>query len=300
MDQETKIYIKGKRRELFSRGLLAKKLEVIGFTLTEGYEFSISVYEMIKNLDKSEITKEEFDKIVYNLLKEQYTKDIAKKYYSIECWRDSSTPIWILVSGGIGVGKSTTSRRIASDLGIQHIIGTNVIRDIMRKILSPEIVPEVHVPSYRAFETLRPIYSSRFDNVIIGFENHAKLVNMGVEAVLHRAETENVSIVIEGEHLLPSFFDKLIAQRDNVIYLTLAVNDPNRHLENIKEQYTSEKEELLKHFNEIRKIHDHLVNESRIRKLPVIEVDKEDNTLKTIREIIVKRIIKINSNKKKV
>ena len=84
MAAEPRIYIKGMTKELFSRGLLAKKLEIIGFSLTEGYEFSINVYEKIKELNKKEVTKEEFDKLVYELLKESHSKEIAKKYYYIE------------------------------------------------------------------------------------------------------------------------------------------------------------------------------------------------------------------------
>ncbi|MHA1684883.1 MAG: hypothetical protein ACTSYD_00595 [Candidatus Heimdallarchaeaceae archaeon] len=293
MAEETQIYIIGKTRRVFSRGILAKKLELLGFSITQGYEFSILIYNLLQEQGYKELTTKELNEIVTSLLKEKISKEAARKFQLVEKWRDSDIPLWILIAGAIGVGKSTISRSIANDLGIQHVVGTDIIRDVMRKILSPEIVPELHVSSYLAHKTLRPIYSARFDEVVIGFENHAKYVNMGVEAVLSRAETENVSIVIEGEHLLPSFFDELTRKRRNVIYVTVAINNAERHLENLSLQYTKEKEELIAHFSAIRKIHDYLANETKLRKLNLIEVQEGIDPILEMRKIVVNTITKL-------
>ncbi len=214
----------------------------------------------------------------------------------IEKWRDSNVPLWILISGAIGAGKSTLSRQIAGDLGIQHVVGTQVIRDILRKVLSADVMPELHSSSYKAFQTLRPIYSSRFDEVLLGFENHSKLVNIGVDAILSRAEKESVSVVVEGEHLLPAFFDDTILKKSNAIYITMAVPDPEMHRENLSSQYTQEKEDLLEHFENIRKIHEHLINETKIRKLPLIETIKGENAISKVRELVVDKIVSLVSS----
>ena len=201
-----------------------------------------------------------------------------------------------MIAGAIGAGKSTLSRKIAGDLGIQHVIGTDVVADIMRRILSQDIVPELHSKSYQAYKSLRPIYSSRFDEVILGFENHSKYVNLGVDAVLSRAEKENVSIVIEGEHLLPAFFDEALLSKPNVIYITISVPDPDLHRENLSSQYTKEKEELLSNFDNIRKIQEHLVNETLIRKLPLVEARKGEDTTNIVRKLLVDRIVSLISS----
>ncbi|MHA1446907.1 MAG: hypothetical protein ACTSSN_09470 [Candidatus Heimdallarchaeaceae archaeon] len=218
------------------------------------------------------------------------------RFMMIEQWRDSNIPLWILISGAIGAGKSTLSRQIAGDLGIQHVVGTQVVRDILRKVLSADVMPELHSSSYKAYQTLRPIYSSRFDEVLIGFENHSKLVNIGVEAILSRAEKESVSIVVEGEHLLPAFFDETILNKPNVLYITITVPDPEMHRENLSSQYTQEKEDLLNHFENIRKIHELLINETKIRKLPLIETIKGENTIKKLRELVVDKIVSLVSS----
>lgn len=294
---EPTIFIKGTINHLFSRGFLAKKLELIGFSISEGYQFSNQIYTDLLRLEKKKLSKSYFDKFVYNHLKKKYNENIAEKYIFIENWYDTGIPLWILITGAKGVGKSTLSRQIASDLGIQHIIETDVVRDVLRKVLSAEVTPELHASSYNAYKKLRPIYSSRFDEVIIGFENHAKFVNMGVDAVLSRAEIESVSIVVEGEHLLPAFFDEIIRKKTNVIFITLALSDSAQHLEYLNSQYTQEKEDLIKHFEEIRKVHDHIVNETKIRKLPIVELESSQKPLQQVRKLIVDKIVSIVSTK---
>ncbi len=296
MDKEPHVFIQGRAKQLISRGILANKLTLFGISFTEGYEFLIDVYNDILNLNQEVVPKSKIDEIISTHLSKAYNEKLAEQYLKIEKWRDSRIPIWILIAGAIGAGKSTLSRKIAGDLGIQHVIGTDVVADILRRILSKDIVPELHSKSYQAYKSLRPIYSSRFDEVILGFENHSKYVNLGVDAVLSRAEKENVSIVIEGEHLLPAFFDEALLSKPNVIYITICVPDPDLHRENLSSQYTKEKEELLSNFDNIRKIQEHLVNETLIRKLPLVESRKGENTTNIVRKLVVDRIVSLISS----
>jgi 2-phosphoglycerate kinase len=133
--------------------------------------------------------------------------------------------------------------------------------------------------------------------VILGFENHSKYVNLGVEAVLSRASTESVSIVIEGEHLLPALLDEDILSQTNVLYMTISVPDPLLHKENLSSQYTKEKDVLISHFHDIRKIHEHIVSETRIRKLPIVETSRDLNPLDTIRKLVVDKIVSMVTTK---
>lgn len=296
MGEESNVFIQGRTKQLLSRGILASKLSLLGFSQTAGYEFLIDVYDEIINLNQAVVPKNKIDEIISTHLSNSYNKTLADQYLKIEKWRDLRIPIWILIAGAIGTGKSTLSRKIAGEIGIQHVIGTDVVADILRKILSKDIVPELHSTSYQAYQSLRPIYSSRFDEVILGFENHSKYVNLGVDAVLTRAEKENVSIVVEGEHLLPVFFDDMILAKPNVLYITVSVSDSEFHKENLSSQYTLEKDELLANFDNIRKIHEHLVNETRTRKLPLVENVKGENATVEIRKLVVDKIVSLVSS----
>ena len=297
MDSEPQIIIKGKPERMFSRGILAKKLELIGFTLSEGYEFSIQVHNELIQRSEKVLEKVKLDEIIAEQLRQSYNKIMSEQYLKVEKWRDSKIPLWILIAGAIGSGKSTLSRKLAGDLGIQHVVGTSVVRDVLRKVLSAEVMPELHSSSYNAYKTLRPIYSSRFEDVILGFENHSKLVNTGIDAILSRANTESVSIIVEGEHLLPSFFDESMTTKDNVFYMTISVPDPTLHRENLSSQYTKEKEVLLEHFDDIRKIHEHLINETKIRKLPLVLSERGKPPLTEARKLIVEKIVTLVSSR---
>lgn len=297
MDSEPQIIIKGKPERMFSRGILAKKLELIGFTLSEGYEFSIQVHNELIQRSEKVLEKVKLDEIIAEQLRQSYNKIMSEQYLKVEKWRDSKIPLWILIAGAIGSGKSTLSRKLAGDLGIQHVVGTSVVRDVLRKVLSAEVMPELHSSSYNAYKTLRPIYSSRFEDVILGFENHSKLVNTGIDAILSRANTESVSIIVEGEHLLPSFFDESMTTKDNVFYMTISVPDPTLHRENLSSQYTKEKEVLLEHFDDIRKIHEHLINETKIRKLPLVLSERGKPPLTEARKLIVEKIVTLISSR---
>ncbi len=290
MEVEKKIIIEGKTDRLFSRGILATKLEFIGFSFTNAYEFSIRVRNELLKLDTSIIKKEQLDSIVHRLLLDEYSKELAETYILMERWRKKRTPIHILIAGAIGVGKSTLARKVAGELGIQHIIGTDIIRGVLKQTLSPEIRPELHSKSYFAYKYLREIYSTRYDDTIIGFENHAKYVNVGVDAVLSRSETESISIVIFGEHLLPSFFDSRAGQKGTLVYVTLKLANEEIHKENLYSQYSRDRAILMKNFARIRTIHDYLMNETAKRRMNIIEADPQEKPIKRLREIIVKHI----------
>ena len=163
METETRIFVQDRNTQLFSRGILAKKLRLLGIPFSTGYKISIQVYNELSKLKETTIKKDKHDEIVFDILKSSYDEECADKYMLVAKWKASNMPLWILISGAIGVWKSTLSQKIAGDLGIQHVIGTDVLRDILRKILSVDILPELHSPSYSAYETLRPIFSSRFD-----------------------------------------------------------------------------------------------------------------------------------------
>ena len=73
--------------------------------------------------------------------------------------------------------------------------------------------------------------------------------------------------------------------------MTISVPDPLLHKENLSSQYTKEKDDLVKHFDDIRKIHEHIVSETQLRKLPVVETSREINPLDAIRKLVVDKIM---------
>ena len=59
-------------------------------------------------------------------------------------------PLVILIGGATGVGKSTIATQLAARLGIVRVVATDAIREVMRSMLSPELMPTLHTSSFHA------------------------------------------------------------------------------------------------------------------------------------------------------
>ena len=219
--------------------------------------------------------------------------DQADRFERIVRWLINPEPLTILILGGSGTGKTRLTTEIARVFAVRHHIKTNVIRDVLRKFLSPDLAPVLHTRAYLAWQVLPNNYSARFDEVLVGFLEHAKMVSVGVKAVLRRAINEGVSILVDGVHLHPYVIDS-IDQTTNVVSITLEIKDINKHKEYLQGLETSEEDaDILRNFNSIRRIHDYLVQESKLRGIPVIEVSDVERSTNTAFRIIGEAIEKV-------
>ena len=124
-----------------------------------------------------------------------------KKWISI---RKSHKPLIILIGGSSGVGTSSMAIELANRLKLKNIIGTDMIREVMRKMASKELLPTLHKSSFDAHESVKTT-SIMIDSVIEGFTSQVQVVNVGVEAIIERSIKEGISTIIEGVHIVPGF-----------------------------------------------------------------------------------------------
>ena len=74
----------------------------------------------------------------------------AKNYLR---WREVESldvPLVILIGGATGVGKSTIATQLAARMGIVRVVATDAIREVMRSMFSPELMPTLHMSSFEA------------------------------------------------------------------------------------------------------------------------------------------------------
>ena len=165
---------------------------------------------------------------VTNYLKNYVNPVLAEKYIKWRNVRKSKEPLIILIGGASGVGTSSMAFELASRLGLKNLISTDMIREVMRKIVSKELSPVIHKSSFNAYESIRtPLLGP--DPVVEGFISHVDVVNVGVEAVIERALKEGISIIIEGVHIVPGFIKEDLIRKSNVILFTLIVRDEDTH-----------------------------------------------------------------------
>ncbi|ADG13754.1 ATP-cone domain protein [Methanocaldococcus infernus ME] len=295
MNSEDIIVIGKKIKMPFSKGILARSLTAAGLKPSIAYKLALEIYEMLKKENIKEIDKDELRRRVYYFLIEKNYEEIAKRYL---LWRAilNKKPISILIGGASGVGTSTIAFELASRLGISSVIGTDSIREVMRKVISRELVPTLYESSYTAWKVLREEIKDEEKKYIIGFERHCESVLVGVEGVIDRALLEGQSVIIEGTHLVPSLISNKYLESPNVIFITLTVSDEKLHKMRF---YARGKvsnrptERYLRHFKIIRIINEYLVVTSKKKGIPVVENINISKTVEECLNIITEKLKRI-------
>ena len=280
-----------KYREPFSKGILSKSLIRSEVNPTKAYQIAAEIEETIQKEGKEIISISDLIKTVRLRLEEE-DPVLAKKYVVWKQIRRSKDPLIILLGGASGIGTSSISFELANKLGIKNMLSTDMIREVMRKMVSKELCPTLFESSYTAEEALKTPAPPEFDKTLLGFKDHVETVNVGLTGVIERSIKEGISIVIEGVHIVPGFIDEELLNRPNVYIFVLALSDEEIH----KGRFYSRCRRLwarrplkryLKHFTSIRKTHDYIVGVARKNNVPVIENIDVSNTIDEIMEYII-------------
>lgn len=280
-----------KYREPFSKGILSKSLIRSEVNPTKAYQIAAEIEETIQKEGKEIIPISDLIRTVRLRLEEE-DPVLAKKYVVWKQIRRSKDPLIILLGGASGIGTSSISFELANKLGIKNMLSTDMIREVMRKMVSKELCPTLFESSYTAEEALKTPAPPEFDKTLLGFKDHVETVNVGLTGVIERSIKEGISIVIEGVHIVPGFIDEELLNRPNVYIFVLALSDEEIH----KGRFYSRCRQLwarrplkryLKHFTSIRKTHDYIVGVARKNNVPVIENIVVSNTIDEIMEYII-------------
>ncbi|MGB9978553.1 2-phosphoglycerate kinase [Methanobacterium sp.] len=285
--------VSGKKyREPFSKGVLARSLTRAEMDPNKAYTFASQIEAHLRKEGIKVINLDDLVGIVRVKLKEE-NEEVAEKYGLWKRIRTCKEPLIILIGGASGVGTSSIAFEVANRLGIRNMTSTDIIREVMRKMVSKELLPTLFESSYTAYKSLRIPPSPELDEVIIGFRDHVDTVSVGVEAVIERALKEGVSIVIEGVHIVPGFINEELVSKHNVAMFVLTLQDEEVH----KGRFYSRCRQLwarrplkryMNYFGAIRKTHKYFENQAQKYDIPVIENIDVTNTIDCIIETITK------------
>ncbi len=189
----------------FSRGVLVRRLVAVGLSVESSIALAQTVHASLDALGRPEVRGARVDAEVERLLGERHHRRYVRRYRVITFIRRSEWPVLVLVGGAAGTGKSTLSTELAYRLGISKVTSTDMIRETMRTVLSPAVVPGLHDHSFRGIVQGRQVLSDPQERVLAGFRQQALQVAVGVAGVVRRALRESTSMIIEGTHLVPPF-----------------------------------------------------------------------------------------------
>lgn len=287
-----------KYKEPFSKGIMSRSLNVADIGIERAHEIASDIEaNLIKN-NVSEISSGELASVVLTHL-ENIDPDFAIKYKNWRSLRNSREPLIILIGGASGVGTSSMAFELANRLRLKNLISTDMIREVMRKIVSKELSPVIHKSSFDAYESVRTP-SIRIDSVIEGFISHVDVVNVGIEAIIERSVKEGISTIIEGVHVVPGFIRRDLMENNNIILFTLTVDDEDAHKQRFysrcRQPWVKRSlERYMNNFDTIRKTQDYLVEQANINNTRVINNRDINETIDLMVSDILEKFVGVEN-----
>jgi 2-phosphoglycerate kinase len=192
---------------------------------------------------------------------------------------NSGRPLIILLGGTPGSGKSTIAADIASRLNIVRTQSTDMLREVMRSIISSKVQPLLHRSSFSAWTLLSNSNSkdeAYIEALLIeGFSRQVDILSGAIEAVIQRAVRESVSLIVEGVHLHPAGTYALTDLGDAlVVPVMLGVPSSKALRSRISGRSSLAPQRrathYLEHFDSIWKLQSYLLAESDQAGVPII------------------------------
>jgi 2-phosphoglycerate kinase len=228
MDEREITIVKGSRETPFSRGVLAQTLAQAGAKIELAYRIASEVRSEL--LAEERLVVEEEEVLARVRAKLQITDALVVP--RLDKWRvlrETTEPIVVLIGGATGVGTSTLAADVARRLNIQSVIGTDSIREVLRRAISPDLLPILHKSSFdiKPEDIRMPVDDG--DTVLFGYRAQASQVCVGVEAIVERGIKEGTNLVIEGVHLAPEIILERYKDHPNVCPLVVYLSDEEAH-----------------------------------------------------------------------
>jgi 2-phosphoglycerate kinase len=264
MDEREITITKGDKETPFSRGVLAQTLSQAGARLELAYRIASEVREEL--LAEERFVVEEEEVLARVRAKLQVTDAlIVSRLDKWRILRESTEPVVVLIGGATGVGTSTLAADVARRLNIQSVIGTDAVREVLRRAISPDLLPVLHKSSFdiRPEDIRVPVGDDEM--VLFGYRAQASQVSVGVEAIVERGLKEGTNLVIEGVHLAPEIILDRYKDHPNVCSLVVYLSDEGDHRDRfyVRALGTAMRrpaEEYIAHFAQIRQIHDYILH----------------------------------------
>ncbi len=273
--------LKDGNRHPFSKGLLATSLAITGLPLEERYEI---VREIHCELDRvEEVHPREIQQQVERKLQERGLHREKKFYRVTRQLSELEKPLFILLGGPAGIGKSTLSVELAHRLDINRIIETDTVREIMRNMVSAELIPSLHRSSFNADETVKADLVD--DPLIYGFSQQVDVVSAGVKPVIDRGIEEGVNSIVDGVHVVPGYLELTDRNDCHVFQYVLEVPDEAEHARRFQSRANASNRNAgryLKNLADIRTLQKYIIEEGKKNGATIIANESVDQTIEEI------------------
>ncbi|MEM1202293.1 MAG: ATP cone domain-containing protein [Acidobacteriota bacterium] len=279
----------------FSRGLLARSIQAAGLDLDRAYRLVTELEGNLRQEGVEVIASSEVALRVGEILERLEGEDLARRYRVVRRIHKLPRPLVVYVGGASGTGKSTLSLELAPLLRIYRVTATDTVRQVMRMLFSPQILPSLYGSSFDATPSASLADEADgeddFPQRITGaFLEQAVRVGVGVRAVVERAVAENMSVLVEGVHLFPPIVP--FSDLEGACYqvpLVLTTSDIEEHRSRFlaRARFGGRRaERYVENFDAIRAIQEMILEQAEAEEVPLVDTYSGDATARSLRLVV--------------
>lgn len=291
------IVVKGDYGLPYSKGLMAQSLMACGLPPDRAFDYARALEARLAEHPGGNISIAELWEEAEHVLAGEPDGAAVTRFRQWRSLNKLDHPLFVLIGGGTGTGKSTIATQLAHRLGITRVIGTDSIRQVLRAFFSHDFMPAVHYSSFDAMDAVR--IREPGDPTTVGFIRQTEHVAVGVNAIAGRSIEERNPMVIEGVHLLPGVLRPEVAEAAVVTHIVLSVPDEELHESHFHVRgFATERpqERYLEGFARIRKLQRYLVERAHEAGVPVIENRGFDAVLKEVMSKVLDTVAAANES----
>lgn len=269
----------------FSKGFLSQSLLAAAIDPKDAFDTAGEIEATLSVRGVREIDRRDLRRLTFEVLERRFGARSAERYLVWRRFQQPKRPVILLLGGVTGAGKTSLAVEVAHRLGIHRVLSTDSIRQVMRIMLSQELVPAIHASSYDAYLELAETGPGE-DAVLSGFETQAATVLVGVRAMLDRAIEENASLILDGVSIVPGMLDlEAYRGKAHIVFLLVATFDADAIRERFEARGQDSKRpphRYLQHLEAILRIQDHLLELADRYDVPIVDNDVLDASVLSI------------------
>lgn len=268
----------------FSKGILSQSLQATGLDPSIAYDVAREIEASLLREERKEVGRDQLRRMIYETILNNHDARFAERYLLWRCFKTPDKPLVVLFGGATGTGKSSTATEVGHRIGMQRILSTDTVRQIMRMMISRDLLPAIHYSSYEAWKQYVSPEPESGTAVVEAFREQSIRVLVGVRAMIERAVQENFSILIEGVHLVPGLMElDQFEQQAYIVPLVISTLNRAAYLERfpIRQSQAGSRtaQRYRDNFDSILRIQDYILEMSELHDMPIIENTHFDETV---------------------
>jgi len=280
------VVMSGDKGTPFSKGFLSQSLLAAALDPAKAFELAREIEEELMGQGVESIERSELRRISFAKIGDRVGSRQAERYLVWRRYQKPERPVILLLGGTAGAGKTSLAQEVAHRLGIPGVLSTDQIRQVMRIMLSQELVPAIHASSYDAWRVL-PDLAEAEDPVVSGFRTMATTVSVGVQAMIDRAIKENTSLILDGVSLVPGLLDlEPYKGRAHIVFLVVAALDAEAFAARFEARARSAAERDVHRYVEnlgaILTVQEYLLEMAEQHDVPIVHNEQFDRSVLSI------------------